>query len=470
MAYFTIYKSDGTAVNVNDNAIDNAYYNPTGGTTGTGLGVQLIGRNTIGNSAIIAQSLLQSTENFASSVIPSDATSLVGQLWFNKSTSTLNVKTSNAGSGATNWQQIVTVNSSGASSITGSLTVSGTVTASSFIGNATSATNIAGGAANSIPYQTGSGATTFLAQGTGVLQETAGAPIWTTTPTLTGTNFHSIPNSALTNSSLTIGSTNIALGASSTTLAGLTSVTSTTFIGALTGNASTATNVAYSGLTGTVPTWNQNTTGNAATATNATNATNATFATTAGEANTLNVSGTGSTFNWTGLGGQPSWLWGGNTPSTMDIYNPSNFSVNYANSAGSATNATNATNASYATNAGNASNGGVTSVNGLTGAVTVSAGGVGAGQTWTSYGRTLGSWYQNTTGQAISVQITCQCNADQTGSYFDIGSSTGSFYSMTVTSKGADYYQTGLIVPDSWYYRLRAFSTSPTIIQWIELS
>jgi len=36
-----------------------------------------------------------------------------------------------------------------------------------------------------------------------------------------------------------------------------------------TGNAATATNVSYTGLTGTVPTWNQNTTGNAATATNA---------------------------------------------------------------------------------------------------------------------------------------------------------------------------------------------------------
>ena len=41
-----------------------------------------------------------------------------------------------------------------------------------------------------------------------------------------------------------------------------------------TGNAATATNIPYSGLTGTVPTWNQNTTGNAATATQATNATN----------------------------------------------------------------------------------------------------------------------------------------------------------------------------------------------------
>jgi len=37
----------------------------------------------------------------------------------------------------------------------------------------------------------------------------------------------------------------------------------------VTGNAATATNVAYSGLTGTVPTWNQSTTGNAATASNA---------------------------------------------------------------------------------------------------------------------------------------------------------------------------------------------------------
>lgn len=40
-------------------------------------------------------------------------------------------------------------------------------------------------------------------------------------------------------------------------------VTAPTFVGALTGNASTATNVSYSGLTGTVPTWNQNTTGTA---------------------------------------------------------------------------------------------------------------------------------------------------------------------------------------------------------------
>lgn len=54
----------------------------------------------------------------------------------------------------------------------------------------------------------------------------------------------SIANAKLANSSVTIGTTAIALGASSTTLAGLTSVTSTSFIGALTGNASTATKLA----------------------------------------------------------------------------------------------------------------------------------------------------------------------------------------------------------------------------------
>jgi len=56
-----------------------------------------------------------------------------------------------------------------------------------------------------------------------------------------GASLTSIPNSALVNSSVTIGSTAVALGATVTTFAGLVSVTSTTFVGALTGNASTAT-------------------------------------------------------------------------------------------------------------------------------------------------------------------------------------------------------------------------------------
>ena len=49
----------------------------------------------------------------------------------------------------------------------------------------------------------------------------------------------------------------------------MTNVTGTATALNIGGNAATATNIPYSGLTGTVPTWNQNTTGNAATATNA---------------------------------------------------------------------------------------------------------------------------------------------------------------------------------------------------------
>jgi hypothetical protein len=41
-------------------------------------------------------------------------------------------------------------------------------------------------------------------------------------------------------------------------------------------------------------------------------------------------------FIWSGQGGQPPWLWGGSDGTNMYVYNPSNFSVNYANSAGNA--------------------------------------------------------------------------------------------------------------------------------------
>lgn len=50
-----------------------------------------------------------------------------------------------------------------------------------------------------------------------------------------------IGNSSLTNSAVTIGSTSVSLGATATSLSGLTSVSATTFTGALSGNATTAT-------------------------------------------------------------------------------------------------------------------------------------------------------------------------------------------------------------------------------------
>jgi len=91
---------------------------------------------------------------------------------------------------------------------------------------ATQATNLAAGAAGSVPYQTAANTTAFLASASGVLVG-GNPPTFSTTPTLTGTNFSAIPNAALSNSSVTIGTTSVALGATSLTLAGLTSVTLT---------------------------------------------------------------------------------------------------------------------------------------------------------------------------------------------------------------------------------------------------
>jgi hypothetical protein len=70
--------------------------------------------------------------------------------------------------------------------------------------------------------------------------------------TITGTDIAAatVANSNLVNSSITIGSTSTALGATSTTLAGLTSVTSTTFVGNLTGTATTASFVAVGNISG----------------------------------------------------------------------------------------------------------------------------------------------------------------------------------------------------------------------------
>ena len=64
-----------------------------------------------------------------------------------------------------------------------------------------------------------------------------------TNKTISGSSntLSNIGNSSLTNSKVTIGSTDVSLGATATSLSGLTSVSATTFTGALSGNATTAT-------------------------------------------------------------------------------------------------------------------------------------------------------------------------------------------------------------------------------------
>ena len=75
-----------------------------------------------------------------------------------------------------------------------------------------------------------------------------------TNKTISGSNntLSNIGNASLTNSKVTIGSTDVSLGGTVTTFAGLTSVTSTAFVGALTGNASSVTNGVYTTDTSSV--------------------------------------------------------------------------------------------------------------------------------------------------------------------------------------------------------------------------
>ena len=155
-------------------------------------------------------------------------------------------------------------------------------------------------AGSGISVTNGAGSITIAADGLGAgtvtsvatsgtvngLTLTGGTITTTGTVTLGGT-LANVANSALTNDSVTIGSTEVALGATVTTFAGLSSVTSTDFVGALTGNADTSTKIAsitnsnivqlaasqaltnkdLSGSGNTFPTFNQDTTGTAANAT-----------------------------------------------------------------------------------------------------------------------------------------------------------------------------------------------------------
>ncbi len=116
---YTIYTSDGQAVEVPDNDISTEFYNTTGGDGGNGLGVRLLGRNSVNYGASVAQNFLQMTENFCSAnTPPSDTKSLQGQLWFKKSSTTtgdLYVRLTANGTpgGIANWSRLLSVDANG---------------------------------------------------------------------------------------------------------------------------------------------------------------------------------------------------------------------------------------------------------------------------------------------------------------------------------------------------------------------
>lgn len=83
-------------------------------------------------------------------------------------------------------------------------------------------------------------------------------------------------------------------------------------------------------------------------------AASATTATTASQANSILINGGYRTIQWSGQTGQPTWLFGSNDGANILVWNPSNFNVAFATSAGSASSATTAGSASSATTAGTA--------------------------------------------------------------------------------------------------------------------
>ena len=116
-------------------------------------------------------------------------------------------------------------------------------------------------------------------------------------------------------------------------------VTATAFSGPLTG---VVTGSAGSSLIGNVT---GNVTGSSGSCTG--NAATATLATKASTLSNGGGSGNAMTFHYSGQGGQPTWVWGSNDAGGGNnnyVWNPANFSVNYANSAGSATTASTVSN------------------------------------------------------------------------------------------------------------------------------
>ncbi|MHA8090009.1 beta strand repeat-containing protein [Aquirufa antheringensis] len=207
--------------------------------------------------------------------------------------------------------------------VTSSLTSVGTITSGVWSGTEVAIAKGGTGATTAAGARTNLG----LVIGTDVQAPlTAGSGISIASGTISATGLTSsnlsssagITNGQLANSTIQLGSTTMTLGGTVTSVTGLVSVSSTDFTGALTGNASTATKLAtsraingvsfdgsanitiaadantltgttlasnvvtssltgvgtltsgaipYSLLTGTIPTWNQNTTGSAATLT-----------------------------------------------------------------------------------------------------------------------------------------------------------------------------------------------------------
>lgn len=234
--------------------------------------------------------------------------------------------------GGTNTSAALVVGSGASLSATGSGTIAATTaTSATTATTATTSTNLASGAIGSVPYQTGAGATAFLAGNTAATDQVfvshgsgsaALAPTLSNAPALNAANMTGFPtfNQSTTGNAATATSattaTNVAGGAvgsihyqsaANTTsfLAGNTAATDQVLVSHGTGSAATAPTlsnapaISAGNMTG-FPTLNQNTTGNAATATSASQILG--NAVPANAAGCLSNNGSG-TLSWAGCSG-----------------------------------------------------------------------------------------------------------------------------------------------------------------------
>ena len=113
---YTIYKSDGSAVVIPDNLVDQNFNNSTANFN-KGIGLQIVGAGSANYVIPTAQNFLQLVENYCGTIIPPDTKALQGQLWFNKTSSTdgtLYVRVSGAlVGGIDNWSKVITEDTPG---------------------------------------------------------------------------------------------------------------------------------------------------------------------------------------------------------------------------------------------------------------------------------------------------------------------------------------------------------------------
>jgi hypothetical protein len=228
--------SNTSGVNTGDQTIT-----LTGDVTGTGTGTFT---STIANSAVTYAKMQNLTAGkLLGSISGSDAAPGAVAIGSGLSLSGGTLTASGTGGTVTNVNPI-TVTASG-STFTSTVTNASTTPAITLTIPLASQTGTTAGLLSKADYDVFNAKQSALTAGTGSGISISGGTISATG--ITSANLSptaGITNGQLANSAITLGSTSMSLGSTNTTIAGLTSVTSTGFTGALTGNASTATALA----------------------------------------------------------------------------------------------------------------------------------------------------------------------------------------------------------------------------------